>query len=114
MGEIVTLNLPPATPRLVPATTDIARDESALWTMTHLADAMSSIATAGQEIAEAQKMFLQQRTEPSTIVTAETVESIVRGLVAAIEVHGASNRDHALITAARAWLTERDGGGDVD
>ena len=117
MGEIVTLNLPRRARHLsvvqaAPADDTLAATQ-AHWTMRQLTEAMASLAIAGADIAEAQKMFHQQRTDPRVMVSAETIESIVLALIPTIHLAGMSNRDRALYAALQHWLTSHQGGDDV-
>ena len=114
MGEILTFTPPSRSPHLVAGATGTASESldamTERWQARQLSEAMASLATAGVDIAEAQKMFHQQRTDPRTMISVDTIESIVLALIPTIHICGMSNRDRALYAALLHWLQGHQGG----
>ncbi|RAX42433.1 hypothetical protein [Rhizobium tropici] len=114
MGEILTFTPARSAPRLTIVTDNdtprATQAETERWLARQMSEAMSSLAIAGADIAEAQKLFLQQGTEPKTMISADTIESIVLALVPTIHLCGMTNRDRALYAALLHWLHGYQGG----
>jgi hypothetical protein len=117
MGEILTFTQPPRGPHLVATATSFPAESldatTERWQVRQLSEAMASLAIAGADVAEAQKMFHQQRTDPRTMISADTIESMVLALISTIHICGMSNRDRALYAALLHWLQGHQGGDDA-
>ena len=116
MGEILTFTPPPRGPHLVTSASGTSESLDAMterWTARQLSEAMASLAIAGADIAEAQKMFLQQRTDLRTMISVDTIESVVLALIPIIHICGMSNGDRALYAALLHWLQGHQGGGNA-
>lgn len=115
MGEILTFTPRKRGPHLVTDASanffgDRSDPTSECWQARHLSEAMASLAVAGVDIAEAQKLFHQQHTDPQAMISAETIESIVLALIPTIHLCGMTNRDRALYAALLHWLQGYRGG----
>ncbi|TXI06100.1 MAG: hypothetical protein E6Q76_10250 [Rhizobium sp.] len=114
MGDVLTFPRSQATPHLaVVSGGNIGRDAASQkenWLARQLSEAMASLSIAGADISEAQKLFHQQRTDPRSCVSVDTIESIVLALIPTIHLAGMSNRDRALYAALLHWLQGHQGG----
>ncbi|NTI27635.1 hypothetical protein [Rhizobium rhizogenes] len=117
MGDVVSFAPSPSGPHLaiIPNSQDERRGADLIerWYSLQLSDAMASLAIAGADIAEAQKLFHQQGTDPQTMINADTIESIVLALIPAIHLTGSPAASRALYDAAIRWLKAHQGGDDV-
>ncbi len=115
MGDILTFPRSQTAPRLTvvaaggPDGHADTRHETYL--ARQLSEAMASLSIAGADIAEAQKLFHQQGTDPKLLINADTIESVVLALIPTIHLSGMSNRDRGLYGALIHWLQGHQGGG---
>jgi hypothetical protein len=115
MGDIVSFT-PPGPPLGIIANGRDDRqhkDMTDRWYALQLSEAMSSLAIAGADVAEAQKLFHQQGTDPETMINADTIESIVSALIPAIHLIGSPVATRPLYDAAIRWLKAHQGDGHV-
>jgi hypothetical protein len=117
MGDVVSFTASPSGPHIaiVANGCDERRGADLIqrWYVLQLSEAVASLAIASADIAEAQKLFHQQGTDPQTVINADTVESIVLALIPAIHLTGSPAASRALYDAAVRWLKSHQGGDDV-
>lgn len=102
------LSMPRRSPpvRLVFSNTQFDNAQLDRHSLCQLANASDALIAAHGEISEANRVLLRGRILPdhSTLMTGETLESVLRAAMQLALFSGASNRDRAVMQAIRDWL----------